>query len=180
MRRFRFEDAETTKLALQQEIARSSESRYDHRLHGLLLLCQGMSSYEVAEILGHSPRTIQYWYRRYQQGGLAALMDAEGRGRRSSLNDAQRAQLTQDLRKSPEAFGYSPGQWDGILLSHHLKKTFGLDLGTRQCQRIFHQMRFRRRKPRGVIAGADPEAQRAYKKTPTVGSPERSGSLESG
>jgi transposase len=180
MRRFQFEDAETTKVALQQEIARSSESRYDHRLHGLLLLCRGMSSYEVGEILGHSPRTIQYWYRRYQEGGFAALMDAEGRGRRSSLNDAQWAQLAKDLRESPETFGYSQGPWDGNLLSHHLKQAFGLDLGTRQCQRIFHKMGFRRRKPRGVIAGADPEAQQAYKKTPAMGPPERPRSLESG
>ena len=180
MRRFQFEDAETTKVALQQEIARSSESRYDHRLHGLLLLCRGMSSYEVGETLGHSPRTIQYWYRRYQEGGFAALVDVEGRGRRSSLHDAQWAQLAKDLRESPETFGYSQGPWDGNLLSHHLKQAFGLDLGTRQCQRIFHKMGFRRRKPRGVIAGADPEAQQAYKKTPSMGPPERPRSLESG
>ena len=140
MKRFHFDDADTMKVALQQEIARSLESRYDHRLHGLLLLYGGMSSYEVGEILGHSPRTIQYWYRRYQEVGFAGLMDAEGRGRQSSLNDAQWAQLAKDLRKSPETFGYSQGQWDGILLSYHIKQTFGIDLGTRQCQRIFHKL----------------------------------------
>jgi transposase len=166
MKRFHFDDADTMKVALQQEIARSLESRYDHRLHGLLLLYGGMSSYEVGEILCHSPRTIQYWYRRYQEEGFAGLMDAEGRGRQSSLNDAQWAQLAGDLRQSPETFGYSQGQWDGILLSYHIKQTFGIDLGTRQCQRIFHKMGFRRRKLRGVIAGADPEEQKTYKKTP--------------
>jgi transposase len=93
-------------------------------------------------------------------------MDAEGRGRQSSLNDAQWTQLAGDLRQSPETFGYSQGQWDGILLSYHIKQAFGIDLGTRQCQRIFHKMGFRRRKPRGVIAGADLEEQKAYKKTP--------------
>jgi transposase len=166
MRRLHFDDVETMKVALQQEIARSLESRYDHRLHGLLLLSGGMSSYEVGEILGHSPRTIQYWHKRYQEEGFAGLMDAEGRGRQSSLNDAEWTQLARDLRQSPETFGYSQGQWDGILLSHHIKQTFGIDLGTRQCQRIFHKMGFRRRKPRGVIAGADLEEQKAYKKTP--------------
>jgi transposase len=166
MRRFQFEDAETMKVAVQQEISRSPLSRYDHRLHGLLLLCQGMSTYEVGQILGHSPRTIQYWYRRYQEDGFAGLTDAEGRGRRSSLSKAQEKQLAADLRKSPERFAYSQGQWDGILLSYHIKQMFGLDLGTRQCQRLFHKMGFRRRKPRGVIAGASPEIQEAYKKTP--------------
>ena len=38
-------------------------------------------------------------------------------------------------------------------------------MGVRQCQRIFHQLGFRRRKPRPLIAQADPEAKAAYKKT---------------
>jgi transposase len=42
-------------------------------------------------------------------------------------------------------------------------------MGVRQCQRLFHQLGFRRRKPRSLIAQADPEAQAAYKKTPKTG-----------
>jgi transposase len=37
----------------------------------------------------------------------------------------------------------------------------------RQCQRLFRQMGFRLRKPRPLIAHADPAAQAAYKKTPS-------------
>jgi hypothetical protein len=33
---------------------------------------------------------------------------------------------------------------------------------------LFHQLGFRRRKPRPLIAHADPEAQRQYKKTPAL------------
>jgi transposase len=134
MRRFHFDDAETTKVALRQEIARSPESRHDHCLHGLLLLCRGVTSYEVGEILGHSHPTIQYWYRRFQEGGFAGPTDAEGRGRRSSLYDPRWTQLAQDLSKSPETFGYSRGQWDKIPFSYHVKQAFGLDLGTLQYQ----------------------------------------------
>ena len=39
-------------LGLQDEIRRSEESRYDHRLHGLLLVAHGMSCREVAQLLG--------------------------------------------------------------------------------------------------------------------------------
>jgi len=168
MEKLGFDEAEIVKVALQQEISRSPESRYDHRLHGLLFLCHGMSTYEVGGLLGHSPRTIQYWFHRFQEEGLMGLLDAEGRGRHSSLNPGQRKQVEADLRKSPSAFGYPQGQWDGILLSHHLGQKFGLEIGTRQCQRLFHQLGFRRRKPRGVIAGANPEEQEAYKKTSSV------------
>ena len=168
MEKLIFEDSEIVKVALQQEIARSQESRYDHRLHGLLFLCNGMSTYEVGNLLGHSPRTIQYWFHRFQEEGLMGLLDAEGRGRRSSLNPHQRKQVEMDLRKPPSALGYPEGQWDGVLLSHHLGQKFGLKVGTRQCQRLFHQLGFRRRKPRGVIAGGNPEEQEVYKKTPPV------------
>jgi len=168
MRRLIVDDPEVMKIALQQEIARSNESRYDHRLHGLLLLCKGLSSYEVGELLGHSPRTIQYWFHRFQEEGLSGLLDVEGQGRPPSLKTGGRKQLERDLRKPPAALGYTQGQWDGVLLSHHLERAFGLKLGVRHCQRLFHQLGFRRRKPRGLIAGADPEVQEAYKKTSAV------------
>jgi hypothetical protein len=54
--------------------------------------------------------------------------------------------------------------WDGKLLSHHLSQPFGVDIGVWQCQRIFHQLVFHWRKPRPVIANADPVAQQKFKK----------------
>ena len=43
MRRLGIRDADIMRLAVQQEIMRSEESRYDHRLHGILLCCSGLS-----------------------------------------------------------------------------------------------------------------------------------------
>ena len=51
----------TSVLGLQQEIHRSEESRYDHRLHGVLLVAQGMTCPEVARLLGDAPRSVEYW-----------------------------------------------------------------------------------------------------------------------
>ena len=48
-------------------------------------------------------------------------------------------------------------------------KSYKIQLGVRQCQRLFRSMGFRRRKPRPLIAPADPEAQRAFKKTRSAG-----------
>jgi hypothetical protein len=39
-------------LGLQDEIRRSAQSRYDHRLHGVLMVAQGMNCCRVAELLG--------------------------------------------------------------------------------------------------------------------------------
>jgi len=73
MRKLKVQDAEIMKIALQQEIVRTEEARYDHRLHGVLLVCAGKSCYEVAGLLGHSPRTIQYWVERFEESGFAGL-----------------------------------------------------------------------------------------------------------
>lgn len=169
MQKLQIQDAEIMKVALQQEILRSEESRYDHRLHGVLLVCAGMTCYEVADMLGHSPRTIQYWVTRFEQNGFAGLEDRERTGRPAAFSEPTRQRIGHDLRQSPRQFGYCQNLWDGKLLSFHLDVQYGVQLGVRQCQRLFHSLGFRQRKPRPVIAQADPNAQRAYKKTTSPG-----------
>ena len=68
-------------LGLQQEIHRSEESRYDHRLHGVLLVAQGMTCPEVAHLLGDSPRSVEYWVHRFERDGLGGLVEGERSGR---------------------------------------------------------------------------------------------------
>ncbi|MCZ7584976.1 MAG: IS630 family transposase [Deltaproteobacteria bacterium] len=169
MRRLEIADVELMRVAILQEIQRSEEARYDHRLHGLLLVCAGRSTYEVAELFGHSPRTVQYWIRRFEESGLAGLEDHERPGRPRALDDKTMKALGRDLRRDPRALGYEQNLWDGKLLSHHLQARYGVALGVRQCQRLFSRLGFRRRKPRPQIAKADPAAQKAFKKTPPSG-----------
>ncbi|OGF58346.1 MAG: hypothetical protein A2Y62_18605, partial [Candidatus Fischerbacteria bacterium RBG_13_37_8] len=159
MRKLKISDSKIMKIAVQQEIKRSSESRYEHRLHGILLICSGMSCYEVAKLLGHSARTIQYWVRRFECSGFAGLEEIQRSGRQSAFDEDMQEKLGQDIRRSPREFGYAQNLWDGKLLSHHLSEKFHVSLGVRQCQRLFRQLGFRRRKPRPVIAKADANAQ---------------------
>ena len=178
MRKLQVSDANMMQIALQQEILRSDESRYDHRLHGVLLVSRGMSCYEVGEHLGQDPVTVQRWVRAFNADGFSGLREGERSGRPTRLGPEQWSELEQVLRQSPRALGYGQNLWDGKLLAHHLHEKCDLELGVRQCQRIFRQMGFRRRKPRPVIAKADPEAQARYKKTPPPGPPGRPDALE--
>lgn len=154
-------------LALQDEIRRSEQSRYDHRLHGVLLVAQGMTCPQVGSILGDAPRSVEYWVRRFEERGFAGLIEGERPGRPSRLDDTKIALIETAVRKSPEEAGVvGGGVWDGKTLSAFVKGRFGVDLKVRQCQRLFRQLGFRMRKPRPLIAHADPGQQRAYKKTP--------------
>jgi len=165
MRKLEIKDAEITQLALQQEIQKSEESRYNHRLHGILLICKGFTCYKVANILGHSPRTVEYWVKNFKQKGFAGLYDQPRIGRPPAIVDDLKQAVEKDLRTDPRKLGYMQNIWDGKLLSHHLFSAYGIKLGVRQCQRWFNKIGFRRRKPRPVIAKADPDMQCAYKKT---------------
>lgn len=163
-------DRENIILALHDEIRRSEEARYDHRLHGVLLVAQGLTCPEVARVLGDAPRTVEYWVQRFEAHGFAGLAEGPRPGRPCRLTDAQVAEVQYALRQTPgEAGVRAGGVWDGKTLSAFLRERFAVSLQVRQCQRLFRQLGFRLRKPRPLIAHADPAAQAAYKKTRAVG-----------
>ncbi len=123
MRRLEIENADLMKIAIQQEILRSDEARYDHRLHGLLLVSQGFSCGEVSEMLGDSPRIIEYWVTDFNQKGFAGLREEKRSGRPPSIDEAVLNNLNLDLRQNPTNFGYAQNLWDGKMLSYHLEKS---------------------------------------------------------
>ena len=157
-------DAPSVILGLQDEIRRNPESRYNHRLHGLLLIAQGLSGLQVAQLLGDAPRTVQYWVRRFEQKGLAGLWEADRSGRPRRLSPQQLQAVEATLRQPPAELGLKTNLWDGKTLSAWIEQRFGVHLGVRQCQYLFREAGFRLRKPRPLIARADPERQRAHKK----------------
>lgn len=152
------------RIAIQQEIARGEESRYDHRPHGLLLVAAGQSSREVAELFGENGTTVQRWVVRFEQGGLDALREGELAGRPRTLEAKDWRRLQGDLCKTPRDFGLAATLWDGLVLSEHLRRRYGVDLRERQCQRLFRHMGFRLRKPRPQVAQSDPLKVAAVKK----------------
>jgi transposase len=169
MRKLTIADAAVMRLAIQQEIARSDESRYDHRLHGLLLVARGHSCPQVAEWFGEDRRTVQRWVRRFETHGLTGLRDGARSGRPTTLNAQQWAALGRDLRREPQAFGHAGHLWDGKQLSGHLRLRYGVRLGVRQCQRLFGRMGFRLRKPRPQVAQSDPIKVATFKNTAPPG-----------
>lgn len=126
-------DVSTIVLGLQDEIRRSEESRYDHRLHGVSLVAQGMNCPEVSRLFGDAPRTVEYWVRRFEDKGLAGLAKRERSGRPGRLNDKQLEEINSALRQTPESVGITSGLWDGNGLAAFINKRDGVTLGVRQC-----------------------------------------------
>src|SRR6476660_4355185 len=115
------DDAENVILGLQDEIRRSEESRYDHRLHGVLLVAYGMNCSQVADLLGDAPRTVAYWVERFEEKGLGGLHEGSRSGRPSKLDADQIADLQRVLRGKPSEVGLSGNPWDGKTMSAYLR-----------------------------------------------------------
>jgi len=161
MKALTISDAKTMVLAFQDEIHRFQEARYDHRLHAVLLVAQGVTCPDAATLLGDAPRTLQYWVRRFEEEGFAGLADADRLGRPKKLSELQISEIGQALRGSPRDFGVSANNWDGKTLSAFIKQRFGVCPW--QCQRLFRQLGFRLRQPRPVVARADSVQQQEHK-----------------
>jgi transposase len=169
MRRKPIPDAEIFASAIQDEISRSPQGRYFHRLHVVLHVLKGVSTYEAARLYGDSPRSVQYWIQRLLTSGLPGLWDGKRPGRPVQISHSHRENLRKEIRRSPRQFRYGQNLWDGPLLSHHLKEKYNISLGVRQCQRLFHQLGFSLQRPRRTPSEADPFQQEEFKKTSTDG-----------
>ena len=110
-------ESETIILGLQDEIRRSEESRYDHRLHGVLLVAHGMTCPEAAALLGDAPRTVEYWIRGFEQRGLAALREGDRSGRPGRLSEKHLRAINAALRRMPRELGLGGNVWDGKTLA---------------------------------------------------------------
>jgi len=164
MRRLEITNAPTMRYLFQLEIERSDESRYDHRLHGVLLVAQGLSCSKVANLLGHTTKTIENWVNRFNSNGFNALRDEKHTGRPSKISVSDLEKIDRDIRLDPQDLGYNQNLWDGKLLSHHIKMKYGILLSVRQCQRLFHKLGFRQRIPRPISSKGDPIKQDEFKK----------------
>jgi transposase len=127
---------------------------------------QGMNAPKVARLLGDGVRTVEYWVERFNEDGLAGLVEGERPGRPRKLSIEQLEELEVILRASPRVQGVSANLRDGKTLGHWIEKRWGMELSTRQCQRLFRQLGFRLRKPRPMIGRTDPELQSTHKKNP--------------
>ncbi len=72
MKALTISDRENMIMALQDEIRRNDAARYDHRLHGVLLVAQGLTGPQVGRPLGRLAP---------QRGELGATLRSQRAGR---------------------------------------------------------------------------------------------------
>ncbi len=166
MRKLQIEDAEVMRIAIQQEIERSEESRYDHRLHGLLLVTAGQSCRAGrSSCLARTARRCSAGCNRFEEGGLDALREGERSGRPRTLDAAKMAQACRgSCARRRETLTWRPRS--GMVRSCP-NTCVGDTAWTWACGNasdLFRQMGFRLRKPRPQVAQVGSAESRGGKK----------------
>lgn len=148
---------------LDRLAARQTTPRLWRRFRAIFLASGGRSAAKIAAALGCTPRAVQKWARRYNEGGPDALADRPGRGGKPRLDPAEHDRL----RARIEA---GPAPEDGVCAFRNpdvrriLAAEFGVALGEQATYDLLHRLGLSSLMPRPIHRKADPEAQEAFKK----------------
>ena len=143
----------------------SSDAKYVLRVALVnFMLAKTASAEELSSLSGIPRRTLTSWVQKVDEDGFESLRAIKQTGRPSRLSKEQLAEIKVAIEADPEESGYRV--WDGTTLSDYIRDQYGIELGTRQCQRIFHTLGFSKVRPQkypSLHEGNDKE-RKAFKK----------------
>ncbi|MBA3441748.1 MAG: helix-turn-helix domain-containing protein [Pyrinomonadaceae bacterium] len=148
---------------LSQAAAQAVEARVFRRLQAVLLVAEGRSFDEAAQITGLSRRTVYYLVDRYLHGHQVSVLHDESRsGRPPVARSITKARILRQLQRSPLRLGYLTNVWTVELLAHHLSQRYGCPITPHTLRRRMKQIGLECKRPRYVYSEKDPH--RAQKK----------------
>lgn len=119
----------------------SSDSKFIHRVVMVNLMLSGkLNSLSLSKLSGISQRTLNHWITVADEEGFDRLKAIKQSGKPPRLNNDQLEEIKDALSQDPEKSGYRV--WDGPSLSQFIKSKYAIELGVRQCQRLFHKLGF--------------------------------------
>ena len=148
---------------LSRALHQVADARTYRRLQAVLLVAQGRTVPEAAQITGARPRSIYGWVRTYVQTHQpGSIHDAPRSGRPRAAGAITPARLVRALRRDPMRLGYHATGWTVSLLADHLQEKYGCAISPRTLRRRMQDLDLRWKRPRYVYATKDPN--RAQKK----------------
>lgn len=151
------------KRRLTRALHHVADARTYRRVQAILLVAQGRTVAEVAQITGAQPWSIYAWVRAYLQTHRPDRMgDAARPGRPRVAEMLTEARLVREFRRDPMHLGYNATGWTVALLADRLQKKYGVAISRRTLRRRMRDVDLRWKRPRHVYATKDPN--RAQKK----------------
>jgi transposase len=139
------------------------EVRTYRRVQAVLLVAQGRTVAEAADIAGAQPWAVYAWIRTYlQRHDPGCLQDAPRSGRPRAAPVLTNKRIEQEVRRDPMRLGYNATGWTVALLAEHLQRQYDVAISPRTLRRRMRDLGLRWKRPRYVYATKDPN--RAQKK----------------
>lgn len=126
-------------------VSMSDDAKFLRKVTIVNLMLNGASASSLSPSCGETTRTLISWMKSVDEKGFEALRPKKQPGRPNKLSNEQKEKIKDAILLPPEDSGYTV--WDGPTLSDYIRKTFGIDLGVRQCQRLFHKLGFSQIRP---------------------------------
>ena len=124
----------------------TGESRFQHRLHAVMAVSNGLSTKETAELFGDSQRSVLIWISRFNKRGVDGLRDLPREGRPTKLNKEQLDTVLCMIHTPPRDPSLPDNTWNGRILSSYIRMKYSIFLGVRQCERYIERERSIRRR----------------------------------
>ena len=175
MRKLEIADPEIMRIAIQQEISRSDESRYDHRLHGLLLLTSGIkAANKLQTSLARTAAPFNVGSSASSKRDLKACVKANGQEGLLALTPSNGRLWGATCAEAPRTSGMSDTCGMASCCPHTSSRSTRSLSGCVSASVFFGKWIFRLRKPRPQVAQSDPVLVAAFKKTAPTGKAKRS------
>ena len=137
--------------------------RVRERLEMVKGLAQGQELATIAAWSGRSPRRIQHWLRRFQQGGVAALADAPRAGRPPKADAAYLQALDAALATSPRTLELQYDAWTSTRLSAYLAEQHGVRIAPGWLRALLSRRDYASGRPKHTLHHLqDPIAKAAF------------------
>jgi len=164
MKRTPITNPEITKESLRAELKKTKAARKALRILGLLRIMEGKQIKETVSFFGCNRTTVTNWIKNVNEKGLAGLEEDSGRGLKSRLSLEQKEQLKNDLKKTPQDFGFNQVLWTGKIIREHIKRKFKVSYQETNVYLILKDLGFTLQRPTRKYLGQNITQQRKFKK----------------
>lgn len=125
-----------------------ADPRVRWRAQAVMLVEDGQTLTQVAQIFHTSAYRVSVWRARYEAEGREGLADRPRRGRAPKFGDEDRAWLRMALDQGPQTYGLPVTTWSIRDLQRVLQQERGLEVSIYTIHRELHAMGYRYRRPR--------------------------------
>ena len=131
-----------TKETLQQALKDHEHPDIRQRALIFLLLNNGNTQAQTAELIGCSLRKVAYWSVHGDAEDLDSFKDNRMKGNYRKATEKYINLLLETVEVDPEKYGYEFGRWTTARLAIYLGEQTGIELSSTQARRILKSKKY--------------------------------------